>query len=94
MAEQVESLGADSSIGARWRLEGAGGYARELTAEEQARQQQALTEAIKRFDVVITTALVPGRPAPMLVTEEAVQGMKPGSVIVDLAGESRRQLSS
>src|SRR4030095_14170265 len=51
-------------------------------------QQQALTDAIKGFDVVITTALVPGRPAPRLVTAEAVEGMKPGSVIVDLAGEA------
>ena len=67
---------------------GEGGYARELTEEERARQQQALTEAIKGFDVVITTALVPGRPAPKLVTEEAVRGMKPGSVVVDLAGEA------
>src|ERR1022692_2051235 len=55
---------------------------------EVAEQEQALTDAIKGFDVVITTALVPGRPAPKLVTAEAVQGMKPGSVIIDLAGES------
>jgi NAD(P) transhydrogenase subunit alpha len=67
---------------------GEGGYARELTDEERAQQQQALTDAIKGFDVVITTALVPGRPAPKLVTAEAVEGMKPGSVIVDLAGEA------
>ena len=87
VAEQVESLGAkflDLGVEAA----GEGGYARELTDEEKARQQQALTEAITRFDVVITTALVPGRPAPKLVTAEAVEGMKPGSVIVDLAGES------
>jgi NAD(P) transhydrogenase subunit alpha len=86
-AEQVESLGAkwlDLGIEAA----GEGGYARELTDEERAQQQQALTDAIKGFDVVITTALVPGRPAPRLVTAEAVQGMKPGSVIVDLAGET------
>ncbi|HEU4974240.1 MAG TPA: Re/Si-specific NAD(P)(+) transhydrogenase subunit alpha [Baekduia sp.] len=86
-AEQVESLGAtwlDLGIEAA----GEGGYARELTAEERAQQQQALTDAIKGFDVVITTALVPGRPAPKLVTAEAVEGMKPGSVIVDLAGET------
>jgi NAD(P) transhydrogenase subunit alpha len=87
VAEQV------SSLGAQWldlglEAAGEGGYARELTEEERARQQQALTDAIKGFDVVITTALVPGRPAPKLVTEEAVRGMKPGSVIVDLAGES------
>jgi NAD(P) transhydrogenase subunit alpha len=87
VAEQVSSLGAkwlDLGIEAA----GEGGYARALTAEEQAAQQQALTDAIKGFDVVITTALVPGRPAPKLVTAEAVEGMKPGSVIVDLAGET------
>ena len=87
VGEQVESLGAtflDLGISAA----GEGGYARELTVEERAQQQQALTNAIKGFDVVITTALVPGRPAPKLVTAEAVQGMKPGSVIVDLAGET------
>ena len=87
VAEQVESLGAqwlDLGIEAS----GEGGYARELTEEERAQQQQALTDAIKGFDVVITTALVPGRPAPRLVTAEAVEGMKPGSVIVDLAGEA------
>jgi H+-translocating NAD(P) transhydrogenase subunit alpha len=70
------------------RDRGGGGDARELTDEEKAQQQQALTDAIKGFDVVITTALVPGRPAPRLVTAEAVEGMKPGSVIVDLAGEA------
>ncbi len=87
VAEQVQSLGAkwlDLGIDAA----GEGGYARELTDEEKARQQQALTDAIKTFDVVITTALVPGRPAPRLVTAEAVAGMKAGSVIVDMAGEA------
>ncbi|HEY7934663.1 MAG TPA: Re/Si-specific NAD(P)(+) transhydrogenase subunit alpha [Solirubrobacteraceae bacterium] len=87
VAEQVQSLGAqwlDLGIEAS----GEGGYARELTEQERASQQQALTDAIKGFDVVITTALVPGRPAPRLVTAEAVEGMKPGSVIVDLAGEA------
>jgi NAD(P) transhydrogenase subunit alpha len=87
VAEQVKSLGAnwlDLGIEAA----GEGGYARELSDEEKAQQQQALTDAIKEFDVVITTALVPGRRAPTLVTAEAVEGMKPGSVIVDLAGES------
>ncbi len=87
VAEQVQSLGAQW-LDLGLEAAGEGGYARELTDEERARQQEALTEAIKGFDVVITTALVPGRPAPKLVTEEAVQGMKPGSVIVDLAGES------
>jgi NAD(P) transhydrogenase subunit alpha len=87
VAEQVSSLGAkwlDLGIEAA----GEGGYARELTDEEKAAQQRALTDAIKRFDVVITTALVPGRPAPKMVTAEAVEGMKPGSVIIDLAGET------
>jgi NAD(P) transhydrogenase subunit alpha len=87
VAEQVRSLGAnwlDLGIEAA----GEGGYARELTDAEKAAQQQALTDAIKTFDVVITTALVPGRPAPKLVTAEAVEGMKAGSVIVDLAGET------
>jgi H+-translocating NAD(P) transhydrogenase subunit alpha len=87
VAEQVQSLGAkwlDLGIEAA----GEGGYARELTEEERAQQQQALTDATKDFDVVITTALVPGRPAPRLVSAEAVQGMKPGSVIVDMAGET------
>jgi NAD(P) transhydrogenase subunit alpha len=87
VAEQVQSLGAqwlDLGLDAS----GEGGYARELTAEERDRQQQALTDAIKGFDVVITTALVPGRPAPRLVTAEAVEGMKAGSVIVDMAGEA------
>jgi NAD(P) transhydrogenase subunit alpha len=87
VAEQVESLGA-MWLDLGLEASGEGGYARELTEEERARQQQALTDAIKGFDVVITTALVPGRPAPRLVTAEAVKGMKPGSVIVDLAGEA------
>jgi NAD(P) transhydrogenase subunit alpha len=87
VAEQVQSLGA-MWLDLGLEASGEGGYARELTDEERARQQQALTDAIKGFDVVITTALVPGRPAPRLVTAEAVEGMKPGSVIVDLAGEA------
>jgi NAD(P) transhydrogenase subunit alpha len=87
VAEQVESLGA-SWLDLGIEAVGEGGYARELTEEEQAQQKQALTDAIKEFDVVITTALVPGRKAPTLVTAEAVEGMKPGSVVIDLAGES------
>jgi NAD(P) transhydrogenase subunit alpha len=87
VAEQVQSLGAQW-LDLGLEASGEGGYARELTSEERGRQQQALTDAIKGFDVVITTALVPGRPAPKLVTAEAVEGMKPGSVIVDLAGEA------
>ncbi len=90
VADQVRSVGAqwlnlgDSAIAAA----GGGGYARELTDEERAQQQQALEDAITKFDVVITTALVPGRPAPRLVTAAAVEGMTAGSVVVDLAGET------
>jgi NAD(P) transhydrogenase subunit alpha len=87
--EQVESLGAtflEFDLGAD--LEGAGGYAKELTPEQQARQQELMAEAIGKVDVVITTAAVPGRRAPILVTEEAVKKMKPGSVIIDLAAET------
>jgi H+-translocating NAD(P) transhydrogenase subunit alpha len=87
--EQVQSLGAkflEFDLGGD--LEGEGGYARELTPDQQAEQQRQLQDAIAKVDVVITTALVPGRPAPKLVTAEAVRNMKPGSVIVDLAGEA------
>jgi NAD(P) transhydrogenase subunit alpha len=87
--EQVESLGAkflEFDLGGD--LEGAGGYAKELTPEQQQRQQELMAEAIGKVDVVITTALVPGRRAPILVTEKAVKLMKPGSVVVDLAGEA------
>jgi NAD(P) transhydrogenase subunit alpha len=87
VAEQVRSLGAqwlDLGIEAA----GEGGYARALTDEERAQQQQKLSDATTKFDVVITTALVPGRPAPRLVTAAAVEGMRAGSVIVDLAGET------
>jgi NAD(P) transhydrogenase subunit alpha len=86
--EQVESLGAkflEFDLGGD--MEGRGGYAKELTAEQQARQQELMAEAIGKVDVVITTALVPGRKAPILVTAKAVELMKPGSVVVDLAGE-------
>jgi len=90
VADQVRSVGAqwlslgDNDVAAA----GEGGYARELTDEERAQQQKALEDAIAGFDVVITTALVPGRPAPRLVTAAAVEAMKPGSVVVDLAGET------
>ena len=87
--EQIQSLGAsfvelDLGIDA----EAAGGYARQLTEEEQQRQRELLAEEMADMDAVITTALVPGKPAPLLVTADAVRKMKPGSVIVDLAGES------
>src|SRR4051794_36469318 len=89
VAEQVKSLGASFlELEAGKGAEGEGGYARELTDEEKAAQQQELNEAIGTFDVVITTALVPGRAAPRLVTADAVKGMKPGAVIIDLAGEA------
>ncbi len=87
--DQVQSLGAkflEFDLGGD--LEGSGGYAKELTPEQQALQQELMAEAIGKADVVITTAQVPGRRAPILVTEAAVKKMKPGSVIVDLAGES------
>jgi NAD(P) transhydrogenase subunit alpha len=87
--EQVESLGArflDLELDAD--AEGEGGYAKELAEDQAKRQQDALAEAIGRFDVVITTAQVPGRRAPLLVTAAAVENMKPGSVIVDMAAES------
>jgi NAD(P) transhydrogenase subunit alpha len=89
VGEQVQSLGAQFlELEAGKGAEGEGGYARELTDEEKAAQQQELTDAITEYDVVITTALVPGRPAPRLVTAEAVERMKPGAVVVDLAGEA------
>jgi H+-translocating NAD(P) transhydrogenase subunit alpha len=87
VAEQVQSLGA-KFLDVGVEASGEGGYARELTEEEKSQQQQALSDAIAGFDVVITTALVPGRPAPKLVTAAAVEAMRPGSVIVDLAGEA------
>ena len=84
--EQVESLGArfvDSGVSAT----GEGGYARELTAEEKAQQQEALDRHIAASDMLITTAAVPGRPSPRIVSAAAVENMRPGSVIVDLAAE-------
>ena len=67
--------------------EDAGGYAREQSQDQAARQQQAMTAHLAQMDAVITTALIPGRPAPILLTAEMVSAMKPGSVIVDLAAE-------
>jgi NAD(P) transhydrogenase subunit alpha len=87
VADQVRSLGAqwlDLGIEAA----GEGGYARELSEHEKAQQQRRLTEATTGFDVVVTTALVPGRRAPTLVTAKAVEGMRAGSVVIDLAGEA------
>jgi len=86
--EQVESLGATFLELGITGEETAGGYARELTEEEQRRQQEELAERIPDYDVVITTALIPGRPAPKLIPATAVARMRPGSVIVDLAAEA------
>jgi NAD(P) transhydrogenase subunit alpha len=86
--EQVESLGATFlDLGIQGE-ETQGGYARELTREQQAAQQDALQERIPQFDAVITTAAVPGRPAPKLISAQAARAMRPGSVIVDLAAET------
>jgi NAD(P) transhydrogenase subunit alpha len=86
--EQVESLGATFLDLGIIGEETAGGYARELTEEEQRLQQERLAERIPDYDVVITTALIPGRPAPRLIPAGAVARMRPGSVIVDLAAEA------
>ncbi|HEV2165562.1 MAG TPA: NAD(P) transhydrogenase subunit alpha [Thermoplasmata archaeon] len=85
--EQVRSLGA-KFLELAINAEGQGGYARELTAEEKAQEQQMVAVAVAQADLVITTANVPGRKAPTLVTAETVARMKPGSVLVDLAAES------
>jgi NAD(P) transhydrogenase subunit alpha len=84
--EQILSLGAkviELDIGEEGS--GAGGYAKELSEEAKRKQQLALTEKLKGFDVIISTANIPGKRAPVLIQEEAVKGMRPGSVIVDLA---------
>ncbi len=86
--EQVQSLGAAFLDLGVVGEETEGGYARELTPEEQAQQQAALAERIPDFDLVITTAAIPGRPAPKLIPASAVEKMRPGSVIVDLAAET------
>ena len=87
--EQVQSLGAqflEFDLGEDAQT--AGGYAKELTPEQQERQRQWMVEQIGNNDVVITTALVPGRRAPVLISEAAVAAMRPGSVIVDIAAEA------
>jgi NAD(P) transhydrogenase subunit alpha len=86
--EQVESLGAGFLDLGIIGEETAGGYARELSDEEQRRQQEELAKRIPEYDVVVTTALVPGRPAPRLIPASAVAAMRPGTVIVDLAAET------
>jgi NAD(P) transhydrogenase subunit alpha len=87
-AEEVRSVGADFVDLDLPPLEGAGGYAREAGEERAARQRELLTPYIAAADAVITTAAVPGRPAPLLVTRQMVAGMKPGSIVVDIAAES------
>ncbi len=85
--EPVESLGAkfvDTGVSA----EGTGGYARELTAEEKQKQQDALARHVAQADAVITTAAVPGRTAPRIISKAMVEAMKPGALILDLAAET------
>jgi len=85
--EQIQSLGAkfvDTGVAA----EGTGGYARELTAEEKAKQQAVLDRHVAKADAVITTAAIPGRAAPRIISKQAVEAMSSGAVIVDLAAES------
>lgn len=85
--EQIESLGAkfvDTGVSAA----GSGGYARELTDEEKQQQATKLAKAVAQVDALITTAAIPGKRAPVIITEAMVQGMKPGAVVVDMAAES------
>jgi NAD(P) transhydrogenase subunit alpha len=87
-ADEVKSMGATFVNLDLEALEGAGGYAREMGEDRAARQRELLAPYIAKSDVLITTAAVPGRPAPLLVTRDMVAGMRPGSVVVDLAAES------
>ncbi len=87
-ADEVRSVGAVFVQLELESLEGAGGYAREMGEDRAARQRQLLAPYVAKSDVLITTAAVPGRPAPLLVTREMIAAMKPGSVVVDLAAES------
>ena len=85
--EQIESLGAkfvDTGVSAA----GTGGYARELTDEEKARQAERLAKAVAQCDALITTAAIPGKRAPKIITADMVARMKPGAVVVDMAAES------
>lgn len=85
--EQVKSLGAKFVFADIADAATSGGYAKELSAEDKAKQAALVAEHVKTQDVIITTALIPGRPAPVLITEAMVESMKPGSIIVDLAVE-------
>ncbi len=87
-AEEIRSMGAQAIDLGLEALEGAGGYAREMTEERATRQRELLTPYVAAADALITTAAVPGRQAPVLVTREMVEQMRPGSVVVDLAAES------
>ena len=89
--EQVESLGAkfvEVDAEAIKEAETAGGYAKEMGADYQKRQEQVIADHVAKQDIAICTALIPGRPAPVLITEEMVKSMRPGAVIVDLAVEA------
>jgi len=86
--EQVESLGATFLGSPPQDAEGAGGYAKELAADQQRRDQELIATTAAGMDVIITTALIPGKRAPLLITAAAVQNMRAGSVIVDLAAEA------
>ncbi len=86
--EQIESLGANWLDLGVVGEETEGGYAQELSKEQQRQQQEELEARLPEFDVVITTALIPGRPAPQLIPASAVRAMRPGSVVVDLAAEA------
>ena len=85
--EQVKSLGAKFVYADIADAATSGGYAKELSAEDKAKQAALVADHVKTQDVVITTALIPGRPAPVLITQEMVESMKPGSIIIDLAVE-------
>jgi NAD(P) transhydrogenase subunit alpha len=89
--EQVESLGGKFIMvdeSAMKDAETAGGYAKEMSEDFKRKQAEVVADHVKKQDIVITTALIPGRPAPTLITEEMVKSMRPGSVIVDLAAEA------
>ena len=87
-ADEIRSMGAKFIDLDLDSLEGTGGYAREMTEERAARQKELLAPFLASADAVITTAAIPGRPAPLLVTRPMVAGMQPGSVVIDLAAES------
>ncbi len=87
--EQITSLGASVlKVELAASAEGSGGYAKEQTADDAARTQAAISKHLEQMDLVVTTAAIPGRRAPLLIPEDALKGMKPGAVIVDLAAET------